>query len=177
MKISIESITGSMRLKGRPDLQRMSELIPNTRYQGSFFDGLKFEIKDPDCSVFILGDGTVKITGLRQEQDLVRAAENILSMEALTKAGMRAENGPQIEEVIASHDMGSPLDARSIYEEFKKDGVVYDPSELPGFVLNLGRSGVEVLIFPEGKLIVKGAGSVADAVSSLHMIATRIGKA
>ncbi len=177
MKISIENITGSIRLEGRTDLQRMSELLPNTNYQGSFFNGLKFEMKDPECSVFVLGDGTVKLSGLKQENELERAMRTLLSSDAFRSSGLKATTSVKIEEVIASHDMGSPLDAKAIYEEFRKDGIVYDPSELPGFILRLGRSGIEVLIFPEGKLIVKGAPSVAEAVTSLHMIVTRLGKA
>ncbi len=177
MKISIENITGSIRLEGRPDLQRLSELLPNTNYQGSFFNGLKFEMKDPECSVFVLGDGTIKFSGLKQEGELEKAARALLSTDAFRSSDLKAGPDVKIEEVIASHDMGSPLDARSVYEEFKEEGIVYDPTELPGFILRLGRSGIEVLIFPEGKLIVKGAPSVAEAVTSLHMIGTRLGKA
>ena len=62
------------------------------------------------------------------------------------------------------------MDIEDIYDEFKKDGIHYDPNELPGFHLNIGSSGIEILIFPEGKVISRGATEISDAVSSLEMV-------
>ena len=82
----------------------------------------------------------------------------------------------RIVEVIASYSVGARIDPKEVYEEFKEDGVVYDPSELPGFILRVGNSGIEVLIFPEGKVVSRGANNILDAVSSLQMVDSRINK-
>ena len=45
---------------------------------------------------------------------------------------------------------------------------------IPGFILRLPSTGIEVLIFPEGKIVAKGARSVEDAASTVQMVASRL---
>ena len=43
--------------------------------------------------------------------------------------------------------------------------------------MRTGTSKIEVLIFPEGKLVVRGAGSIEDAASMLEMVSSRLSPA
>ena len=79
-----------------------------------------------------------------------------------------------VQEIIASAELEKKLSPKDVYDEFKKDGIHYDPNELPGFHLNMGSSGIEILIFPEGKVISRGATDLSDAISSLEMVMGRI---
>ena len=133
-------------------------------------------MKDPKADLFILGDGTLKLHGVTSEEKLKNALETFLSGLAENDLNYKLAEQLRINEVIASYSVGSRIDPKEVYEEFKDDGVVYDPSELPGFILRVGTSGIEVLIFPEGKVISRGADNILDAVSSLQMVEGRINR-
>ena len=100
------------------------------------------------------------------------AVDHILTEASLKNRSF--EEPLKVKEIVASVDLEGPVDAKMIYEEFQKEGIIYDPAELPGFILNVGSTGIEVLIFPEGKIISRGASDLLDAVSSLQMVYNRI---
>jgi TATA-box binding protein (TBP) (component of TFIID and TFIIIB) len=176
MKVVIENMIASCRLSGDMDMKKMEEALDGARYQPEVFNGMVISKKDPKADIFILNDGTIKLHGLTSEPKMKKVLEDLLSEMKEKEFKFRLSEPLRINEVIASFDMGSRIDPKEVYEEFKDDGVVYDPSELPGFILRVGSSGIEVLIFPEGKIITRGADNIPDAVSSLQIVENRISK-
>jgi TATA-box binding protein (TBP) (component of TFIID and TFIIIB) len=176
MKVVIENMIASCKLSGSVDLQKLSKTVEGAKYQPSMFEGVMLTIDDPKADVFILGDGTIKLHGLTSEEKLKNALNSVLSMLNKHEIDNKISEHLKIVEVIASYSAGSRIDPKEVYEEFKEDGVIYDPSELPGFILRVGNAGIEVLIFPEGKVVTRGADNILDAVSSLQMVDARINK-
>ncbi|MBN1390164.1 MAG: hypothetical protein JXA22_05935 [Candidatus Thermoplasmatota archaeon] len=176
MKVVIENVIASCRLSGEIDLVKIARHIDGARYQPSVFEGIMFTNSDPKADVFILGDGTMKFHGLTSEEKLMDLMGSLVSMMREKGLNVKVSEPLNVKEVVASFSLGSRIDPKRVYEEFKEDGVLYDPSELPGFILPVGTSGIEVLIFPEGTVISKGAKNIPDAVSSLQMVETRINK-
>lgn len=176
MKVVIENMIASCKLSGEIDLEKLSKIIKGAKYQPSMFDGIMLTREDPKSDVFLLGDGTVKLHGLTSEEKLKITLSSVLSMFKEKDVDLKVVEPLKIEEVIASFSVGARIDPKVVYEEFKDDGVIYDPSELPGFILRVGKSGIEVLIFPEGKVVSRGADNILDAVSSLQMVESRINK-
>ena len=172
MKVVIENIIAVCKIKGSPDLEEIAGSIEDARYQPEIFKGITLDREEPPYRSFILEDGTIKFHGLTSEDGMRSALDDILSIPILEKCSI--EEPLRIQEIVASVDLGGPVDAKMVYDEFQKEGVIYDPSELPGFILNVGSTGIEVLIFPEGKIISKGATDLLDAVSSLQMVYGRI---
>lgn len=176
MKVVIENMIASCRLSGEIDLQRIADKMDGARYTPSVFKGVMFTNKDPKADVFILGDGTMRFHGPTSEENLRNAMGAVLSNMKEKGMDLKVTEPLKVNEVVASFSFGSRIDPKMVYEEFKDDGVMYDPSELPGFILRMGTSGIEVLIFPEGKVISRGAKNILDAVSSLQMVEARIRK-
>jgi len=176
MKVVIENMIASCKLSGNIDLQAIAGKIEGATYQASTFNGVMLKNDDPKADIFILGDGTMKLHGLTSEDKLRNVMSSTLAM--LKEKGMMLSISEplKIKEVVASFSMDSRIDPKEVYEEFKDDGVIYDPSELPGFILRVGTSGIEVLIFPEGKVISRGAQNLMDAISSLQMVESRINR-
>lgn len=172
MKVVIENIVASCKLKGELDLEGIKNRLEGARYEPEVFKGITFESEAPRFKSFILPDGTIKLHGITSEEGMRNALDHIISEASLEDRPM--EDPLEVREIVASADMGGPVDAKMIYEEFQKEGIIYDPSELPGFILNVGTTGIEVLIFPEGKIISRGASDLLDAVSSLQMVYNRI---
>jgi TATA-box binding protein (TBP) (component of TFIID and TFIIIB) len=174
MKIAIESMVAHQNYKGDLDLREAQVQIKGSRFQPEVFKGLLFDLEQPRCKAFIMEDHTIRVHGVKSVDSANMAMDRIL--EPLKRAGlMIAKNGPlEIKEVVASHDMGTPLDPSKVLGIFKNDRLLYDPRVIPGFILKVPSTPMEVLIFPEGKLIVRGAGSIEDSASTLQMVAQRL---
>ncbi len=174
MKVVIENMVAACKLAGDLDLELISSKLEDSKYQPDVFRGIILNRKDPKADIFILNDGTIKLHGLTSEEKLQRSLQTLLQdLKGIGVEPMMLEP-LKITEVIASFSLGSRIDPKEVYEEFKDDGVIYDPAELPGFILGVGKSGIEVLIFPEGKVVTRGADNIMDAVSSLQMVESRI---
>ena len=176
MKVVIENMIASCKLSGNIDLQTIAGKVEGARYQASMFEGVMFTNKDPKADVFILADGTMKLHGVTSDEKLRTVLGTVISKLKDEGLDLKVSEPLKVREVVASFSLGSMIDPKEVYEEFKEDGVVYDPSELPGFILRVGKEGIEVLIFPEGKVISRGAQNIMDAVSSLQMVEARINK-
>ncbi len=176
MKVIIENIIASCKLEGDLDLPTLANGLKGSSFKPESFNGVMYHTDSPSTDFFILNDRTLKVHGLSVMDSIDKAINSLISSTPFANQHIRRASPTAVEEVIASLDLEEKLDAKGLYEEFKPDGVIYDPSELPGFILNMGRSGIEVLIFPEGKLVTKGAKSIHDAVSSLQMVEARIRK-
>jgi TATA-box binding protein (TBP) (component of TFIID and TFIIIB) len=176
MKVVVENMIASCKLSGDVDLEKLSQTLEGAKYQPTMFEGIMLTIDDPKADVFIMGDGTIKLHGLTSEEKLKNALGSVLSLFKKNQLELKVAEHLKIIEVIASYSVGSRIDPKEVYEEFKNDGVIYDPSELPGFILRVGNAGIEVLIFPEGKVVSRGADNILDAVSSLQMVEARINK-
>ncbi len=174
MKVVIENMIATCRIKGDLDLDKIASGIPGARYQPQLFKGIIIDKEEPRSKIFVLGDGTIKLHGLTSEDKIRKTLQDILGTLQEAGAVIKLAEPLKVTEVIASFSLGSRIDPKEVYEEFKRDGVVYDPAELPGFILNVGKSGIEVLIFPEGKVVSRGADNIMDAVSSLQMVESRI---
>lgn len=174
MKVVVENIIASCRVSGNLDLARISDNLPGSDYRPSVFKGIIHDSSDPPFKMIFQKDGTIKLHGLTSEEKVKEALEKVLGHLRESGIQLKIEEPLKVNEVIASFDMGDRLDPKVVYEEFKEDGVVYDPAELPGFLLPVGNSGIEVLIFPEGKVVSRGADNLLDAVSSLQLVQSRM---
>ncbi len=174
MKVTVENIIAGSVLEGDIDIEGISSTLEGARFQPEVMDGLIYELTDPRADIFLLRNGVLKLHGITSKDDLTVAVKGFLSV--LSAKGFKLKHkGPlSIQEIIASVKLERRLSPKDIYDEFKKDGIHYDPNELPGFHLNIGSSGIEILIFPEGKIISRGATDISDAVSSLEMVMGRL---
>ncbi|MFO8050156.1 MAG: hypothetical protein R6V01_00450 [Thermoplasmatota archaeon] len=173
MKVVVENIIASCKVAGDLHMDRIRNALEGSKYQPSLFEGVIYSRKDPNADIFLHKDGVIKLHGATSEEKIETALNDTLKI--LEKEGihLRKVEPLKIKEVIASFTLDGSLDPKSVYEEFKDDGVIYDPGELPGFILHVGKN-IEVLIFPEGKIVSKGSDNLLDAISSLQMVENRI---
>jgi len=174
MKVTVENIIARGRLKGSLDIEKVNSRLEKARYQPEVLEGLIYEMEEPRADIFLLENGMIKVHGVTSEDDLKLVLDSF--MDVLHKAGFgnKLEGNVEVQEVIASIDTGSRISPKAVFDEFKDDGIHYDPTELPGFQLPVGNTGIHVLIFPSGKIVTTGASNLMDAVSSLDMVRGRI---
>jgi transcription initiation factor TFIID TATA-box-binding protein len=173
MKVVIENIVAKGNTTSKPDLEKINNDLEGSRYQKEVMNGIIYGLDDPECDIFLLEDGVIKIHGLTSEESISRAVDRFQEIIDERSIPIRIEDEIVIQEVIASMET-ERLNPKEVYETFKEENIGYNPKELPGFVLRIGRTGISVLIFPEGKIVCKGAATVSDSVSTLEMIATRL---
>lgn len=174
MKIIIENLVAVQPIRGEIDLREVQSTLKGSRFQPEVFKGVIYEMDEPKCEVFLMRDRTIRVHGTRSLSSAEKAIRSVL--DRLKGSGFRIDSSGsmQIKEVIASHDMGARLDPKRAMDSFKAERLIYDPRRLPGFILKLRSVGMEVLIFPEGKIVARGARSVEDAASALQMVASRL---
>ena len=174
MKVIVENIIASCKVKGDLHLDKIADSLKGSKYQPSLFKGVIYTSEEPKSDIFIHKDGTIKLHGSTSEEKVKKSLDMVL--DRLRENGIHLEvyEPLRVVEIIASFSLEDRLDPKEVYEEFKKDGVIYDPSELPGFILQVGKTGIEVLIFPEGKVVSKGADNLLYAISILQMVDSRI---
>jgi transcription initiation factor TFIID TATA-box-binding protein len=74
----------------------------------------------------------------------------------------------QVENVVASSDIGQELDLDSLYEDFQ--GADYNPDNFPGLVYRMNEPKAAALIFRSGKVVCTGANSVANVTTALETV-------
>ena len=174
MKVIIENIIASGKLDREPDIKGMHKVLEGSRYQPEVMDGIIYEMKDPRADVFLMRSGIVKLHGLTSMEKVGPGMDSLLGKLSDVGYNFSLQEGPDIQEIVASTTVEGGISPKKVMESFSDDEIIYDPNALPGFIMHMGSTGIEVLLFPEGKIIVKGAGNLQDAVATLEMVLSRI---
>lgn len=176
MKVIIENLVVEQRIKGEIDPSDVNVSIKGCRFQPDVFKGLIYEMSDPHCELFLLPDGRIRVHGVRSMQSADKAIDRFVEM--LRSSGFRVgkDGRAMVLDVTSSHDIGCRLDPKKVLEEFKDDQIIYAPLKLPGFSIGIPNTSIEILIFPEGKILSNGAVSVEDSASSLEMVMSRLSR-
>lgn len=74
----------------------------------------------------------------------------------------------QVENVVASSDIGQELDLETLSEDL--GATDYDPDNFPGLVYRMHDPKAAALIFRSGKVVCTGAKSVDDVTTALEYI-------
>ncbi len=137
MKIVIENLIAVQSIRGEIDLREVQASLKGSRFQPEVFKGVIYEMDDPKCEAFLVGDRTIRIHGTRSISSAEKAIRIII--DKLKGSGFRIDsNGSmQLKEVVVSHDIGSKLDPKRTMDSFKNERIVYDPRRIPGFILRL----------------------------------------
>jgi len=80
----------------------------------------------------------------------------------------------QIENVVASSDIGQELDLETLFEDL--GATDYDPDNFPGLVYRMDDPKAAALIFRSGKVVCTGAKSVDDVTTALERIFDELGE-
>ncbi|MDG6226019.1 MAG: hypothetical protein QCI82_10980 [Candidatus Thermoplasmatota archaeon] len=177
MKVAVENIVVQQRIKGEIDPPDVQRVVKGCRYQPEVFKGLIYEMSSPNCEIFLLPAGMIRVHGVTSIHLADKAVDGFIGILRSNGFAVAKQGGLDILNVTASHDMVCKMDPSKILSEFKEERIDYDPSKLPGFSLRIPSTGIEILIFPEGKIISTGAATLEDSVSSLEMVRARLSSA
>jgi transcription initiation factor TFIID TATA-box-binding protein len=80
----------------------------------------------------------------------------------------------EVENVVASSDIGQELDLETLSEDL--DATDYDPDNFPGLVYRMHDPKAAALIFRSGKVVCTGAKSVEDVKAALEFVFNELGE-
>ncbi len=161
-RVRIENVVASASLGAELDLQKIANALEEADYAPDRFPGLIYRLKEPGTAVLLFHSGKLVCTGGKSWRQIDRSVRIV--SELVRKAGEKVPAHPkiQIQNIVATSDLGAELDLNAIAIALGLDRVEYEPEQFPGLVCRLEDPRVVVLLFGSGKLVCTGARRPVD---------------
>lgn len=177
-RIRIENVVASTSLGDELDLQSIGLALDGAEYNPEEFPGLIYRLQEPKTAILLFHSGKAVCTGGKSWNQVDQAIRIVSAL--IRKAGHKILAHPkiQVQNIVATSDLGSEVNLNSIAVTLGLDRVEYEPEQFPGLVCRLTTPRVVVLLFGSGKLVCTGARRPSDvdaAVQSITMELRRAG--
>jgi transcription initiation factor TFIID TATA-box-binding protein len=169
-RIRIENVVASTSLGDQLDLSSIAFTLDGAEYEPEQFPGLIYRLKEPKTAVLLFRSGKVVCTGgksMKQVEDSVGSVSALIR-----KGGQKIIAHPkiQVQNIVATSDLGAEIDLNSIAITLGLDRVEYEPEQFPGLVCRLDSPRVVLLLFGSGKLVCTGARRPSDVALAVEKI-------
>lgn len=174
--IKIENVVASTSLGEDLDLPKIALSLENAEYEPEQFPGLIYRIKEPKTATLLFRSGKVVCTGGKSLDEVRRAVEHL--KKKVEEAGFPITEEPEIhvQNIVASSDLGSPINLNSIAMSFGLENVEYEPEQFPGLVYRMYDPKVVLLLFGSGKLVCTGAKRPEDVQIAVNKLSEELKK-
>ncbi|MBS1264015.1 MAG: TATA-box-binding protein 2 [Methanonatronarchaeales archaeon] len=161
--IKIENVVASTSLDMDLDLERLNAELVGAEYKQEKFPGVVYRLTEPKTAALIFASGKVVFTGAKSVDDVETAVGKVL--DKMRGAGVDIEGKPEItvQNIVASADLGRPLDLNAIAIGLGLENVEYEPEQFPGLVYRLQDPKVVLLLFGSGKVVCTGGKTPEDS--------------
>lgn len=155
--IKIENIVGSTRIADSLDLDKLAEVIPDSRYTPEEVPALIIHSEKPKTVVMLFSNGKVVFTGPKTMENAYEITESICKK--LDGVGVKPykQLDIKIQNIVASTDIKKNLNLRSIANSL--ENVEYDPEHFPGLIYKPDDPNAVILLFDSGKIVCNGTES------------------
>ncbi len=155
--IKIENVVASTQIAKSLDLNKLAEIIPNSRYNPEEIPALIIHFEKPKTVAMLSSNGKVVFTGPKTMKDAHEITENL--GKKLNSLGVKAYKQPdiKIQNIVASTDIKKNLNLHSIASSLEK--VEYDPEYFPGLIYKSDDPNTVILLFDSGKIVCNGTES------------------
>jgi transcription initiation factor TFIID TATA-box-binding protein len=169
-RIRIENVVASSSLGDELDLKTVAFALEGAEYAPDQFPGVIFRLKQPKTAILLFHSGKIVCTGGKSMRQVVESIRIVSEM--VRKAGQKILKNPkiQVQNIVATADLGSEVNLNSIAVTLGLDRVEYEPEQFPGLVCRLDEPRVVVLLFGSGKLVCTGARRPSDVALAVKKI-------
>jgi len=174
-EIRIQNVVATASLKHGIDLDTIVKAFPDVEYRPTVFPGLAFRLKRPKTCTLIFNSGSMVCTGAKSEREAGRAIMKVARN--LRAAGIIITGKPEIRitNIVASGDLGGPVDLAELYSRAHMGGrVMYEPEQFPGMMYRMESPRVVFLIFTTGKIVCVGAKKEKDVYEAVENLRRRL---
>ena len=172
--IKIENIIAYAQIADSFNIEKLSEMIPDFKYNPDEFSGATYKQDDPKTAVLILADGKVICTGAKTIEDTKISINKVISK--IKSTGIKVKTKPKIDtqNIIAHIDVNKELHLSSISNGLLLENVSYKPEEFPGLIYQMDDLGVVLLLFSSGKIVCTGAKNLEDTSKALETMKEKL---
>ncbi len=172
--IRIENMVASATIAEELDLAALSRVLPESKYNPEEFPGLVLHLAEPKTAALLFRSGKMVCTGGKTYEDIRRAIDMVAAM--ASRAGAVVHESPEIEvqNIVASSNLGSYLDLKAIALAFGLETVEYEPEQFPGLVYRLQEPRVVMLLFSSGKLVCTGGRKREQVAAAVDGVAAEL---
>ena len=152
------------------DLTTLALNLNGAEYEPETFPGLIFRIKDPKTATLLFRSGKLVCTGATTLDQVNQAVKTVVAR--IKETGVKIDKVPaaQVQNIVASADLGQPVNLSSVVITLGLDRVEYEPEVFPGLVYRLTDPKVVILLFGSGRLVCTGAKVPEDVAAAVEKI-------
>lgn len=152
------------------DLTTLALNLNGAEYEPETFPGLIFRIKDPKTATLLFRSGKLVCTGATTLDQVNQAVKTVVAR--IKETGVKIDKVPaaQVQNIVASADLGQPVNLSSVVITLGLDRVEYEPEVFPGLVYRLTDPKVVILLFGSGRLVCTGAKVPEDVEAAVEKI-------
>jgi len=163
----IENVVSTTKLSDQFNLNDILPKLENAKYDKSRFPGLVYRITEPKAVFLLFNSGKVVCTGCKSIEDARLASDKIKQKLIGLGEDVDSNSEVKIQNIVASGDLGSPLNLNAVALGFGMENIEYEPEQFPGLVYRMDDPKVVILLFGSGKLVITGGKSTSDCENAL----------
>jgi transcription initiation factor TFIID TATA-box-binding protein len=170
VRVRIENVVASTSLGASLDLPSIAYALDGAEYEPAQFPGLVYRLTQPPTAVLLFHSGKAVCTGGKSWKQVDETLRIVSAL--IRKGGQKIVQHPkiQIQNIVATADLGSEINLTSIAVTFGLERVEYEPEQFPGLICRLEDPRVVVLLFGSGKLVCTGARRPSDVQRAVQKI-------
>ncbi|GAI09922.1 unnamed protein product, partial [marine sediment metagenome] len=134
LNFKIVNVVASTKIKGRVNVEKLSNIKKNATYEPEIFNGLIYRKKEPKISFIIFSSGTISSVGAKS-LDLAKN-EIILMVNYIKKLGCiigeKILGEIKIVNIVATVNINMKLDLNMLTS--KLENYIYEPEQFPGII-------------------------------------------
>lgn len=162
VNIKVENIVATTVIANELDLKKVGAFLKEAEFSPERFPGLIYHTTSPKSAVLIFRSGKLVCTGTRSMDEVSKVIMGILKKIKKLDSGVVTKPVIQIQNIVASADLGSELDLTKIAITFGLEKIEYEPEQFPGLVYRIRDPKVVSLLFSSGKIVCTGATKISD---------------
>jgi transcription initiation factor TFIID TATA-box-binding protein len=165
-EINIENIVFSTKISNNLDIEKLSKIFSNSRYDINDFSGLIIDFDNPKCAIFISSNGKFVCTGLKNFDDIEIVLNKIIDDIEKNHISIFEDVNITIENIIASNSIVNKFDLDALSKHLDK--VEYTPENFPGLVYHIKDSEISIILFESGKIVYTGAKKTSEISAAFN---------
>jgi transcription initiation factor TFIID TATA-box-binding protein len=172
--VRIDNIVAYAKISESFEIEKLAEMITDFEYKPEEFNGVTFRLDFPKAAVLILNNGKVFCTGVKTIEDAKSSIHK--AIEKIKAANINIETNPNIDiqNIVASTDVGRELHLISISKGLIMDHVNYKPEEFPGLIYKIDNLGAVVIVFSSGRIVTTGTRTIESASKAIELMKEKL---
>jgi len=172
--IIIENVVSTIQLTAGLDIQQLAEKIQDSKYDPGEFPGLALHFREPKTVALLFPSGKVVCTGAKNIEDAENIMNKITSRIQDYGVSIVEESEIEIQNIVASSNIGRELNLTSIASNILLENVEYEPEQFPGLVYKMDGLDTTLILFESGKIVCTGAKKLEDVTTSINTIEDKL---